>query len=41
MKKPSFLDIYDDPPPLPPPPSFAGDSFLDLDRGKDSFDTIR
>ncbi|KAF7981126.1 hypothetical protein HWV62_34859 [Athelia sp. TMB] len=38
MRKPSFLDIYDDPPPRP---SFAGDSFLDLDRGKDSFDTLR
>ncbi|KZP25440.1 hypothetical protein FIBSPDRAFT_390970 [Athelia psychrophila] len=47
MKKSSFLDIFDDPPPssyqplTPPSIPFAGDNFLEMEKGKDSFDTIR
>jgi hypothetical protein len=42
-RKPSFLDIEDEKQQrrsIPVPSRFAG-NFLDLDRGKDSFDTIR
>jgi len=43
MKKPSFLDIEDEKQqrqPIPVLSRYAG-SFLELERGKDSFDTIR
>ena len=52
MKKPSFLDIEDEidviaenrsdkePESAPESPTME-DSFLDMDRGKSSFDTIR
>jgi len=43
LKKPSFLDIEDETHPRRPlsvASAFTG-SFLDLDRGRDSFDTIR
>lgn len=43
LKKPSFLDIEDEVPVNPPfsATSAFASSFLDLDRGKESFDTIR
>jgi len=43
MKKRSFLEIEDEKQqsqPIPRASRFVG-SFLDLERGKDSFDTIR
>ena len=40
MKKPSFLEIEDETRFIPVPNKFVG-SFLDLERGRDSFDTIR
>jgi len=43
MKKRSFLDIDDEKQQtrsIPVPSRYVG-SFLDLERGKDSFDTIR
>jgi hypothetical protein len=40
MKKPSFLEIEDEKQQIPGASRFVG-SFLDLERGKDSFDTIR
>jgi len=42
MRKPSFLDIEDETHkrPLSVASAFVG-SFLELERGKDSFDTIR
>jgi hypothetical protein len=41
MKKPSFLDIEDGRQQIIPTPSRFAGNFLDLERGKDSFDTIR
>jgi len=42
MKKPSFLDIEDEKQQRRSIiPSRIASSFLDLERGKDSFDTIR